>query len=218
MVIGEIIKGDKTAAAKLMIRRKIVVVGDGSCGKTSLINVYSRKEFPLSYMPTVFESNFITANYVIGKKQYTAELALWDTAGQEDYDRLRPLSYPDTDVVLVCFSINEPSSLDNVMERWHPELVHFLPNVPRILVGLKADLRDKLEHTPSSLVPQGEAEAVASKIGAIGGYLECSSLTKENVDCIFEKALCLTINTTEHKSFSFIKKLRKLACLRQTNH
>jgi Ras homolog gene family, member A len=216
MVIGEIKKSDKEAA-KLMIRRKIVVVGDGACGKTSLINVYSRKDFPLSYMPTVFESNFITTNYVIGKKRYTAELALWDTAGQEDYDRLRPLSYPDTDVVLVCFSIDEPNSLDNVLERWHPELLHFLPSVPRLLVGLKADLRDKVEHTPASLVPQGEAEAVAVKIGASGGYLECSALTKENVDYVFEKALGLTINIKENKRFSFFTKLRNFACLRHKN-
>src|ERR1044071_7210439 len=113
MVIGDITARSRDKPMTL-IRRKIVVVGDGSCGKTSLINVYSRKDFPLSYMPTVFESNLITTNYVIGKRQYTAELALWDTAGQEDYDRLRPLSYPDTDVVLICFSIEDPNSLDSV--------------------------------------------------------------------------------------------------------
>lgn len=42
------------------------------------------------------------------------ELALWDTAGQEDYDRLRPLSYPDTDVILMCFSIDSPDSLGEI--------------------------------------------------------------------------------------------------------
>lgn len=63
------------------------------------------------------------------------ELALWDTAGQEDYDRLRPLSYPDTDVILMCFSIDSPDSLENIPEKWTPEVKHFCPNVPIILVG-----------------------------------------------------------------------------------
>ena len=60
------------------------------------------------------------------------ELALWDTAGQEDYDRLRPLSYPDTDVILMCFSIDSPDSLENIPEKWTPEVKHFCPNVPII--------------------------------------------------------------------------------------
>lgn len=45
------------------------------------------------------------------------ELALWDTAGQEEYDRLRPLSYPETDLIFVCFAIDCPNSLDNVMDK-----------------------------------------------------------------------------------------------------
>ena len=65
------------------------------------------------------------------------ELALWDTAGQEDYDRLRPLSYPDTDVILMCFSIDSPDSLENIPEKWTPEVKHFCPSVPIILVGNK---------------------------------------------------------------------------------
>ena len=70
------------------------------------------------------------------------ELALWDTAGQEDYDRLRPLSYPDTHVILMCFSIDSPDSLENIPEKWTPEVRHFCPNVPIILVGNKKDLRN----------------------------------------------------------------------------
>jgi GTPase SAR1 family protein len=76
-----------------------------------------------------------------GKQQI--ELSLWDTAGQEDYDRLRPLSYPESDVVLMCYSVDSVNSLDNLTEKWHPELVHFLENVPKIVVGLKTDLRDE---------------------------------------------------------------------------
>lgn len=67
------------------------------------------------YVPTVFE-NYITypTHPPTGK---TVELALWDTAGQEEYDRLRPLSYPETDLIFVCFAIDCPNSLENVMDK-----------------------------------------------------------------------------------------------------
>jgi Ras family protein A len=67
------------------------------------------------YVPTVFE-NYVADVEVDGKH---VELALWDTAGQEDYDRLRPLSYPDSHVILICFAIDSPDSLDNVQEKVH---------------------------------------------------------------------------------------------------
>ena len=113
--------------------KKIVVVGDGGCGKTCLLISYSQGYFPevslaarfriralaltksQKYVPTVFE-NYITypTHQPSGK---TLELALWDTAGQEEYDRLRPLSYPETDLLFVCFAIDCPNSLDNVMDK-----------------------------------------------------------------------------------------------------
>merc|ERR1712156_860538 len=120
------------------IRKKLVIVGDGACGKTCLLIVFSKDQFPEVYVPTVFE-NYV-ADIEVDNKQ--VELALWDTAGQEDYDRLRPLSYPDTDVILMCFSIDSPDSLDNIPEKWTPEAKHFCPNVPIILVGNKKDLRN----------------------------------------------------------------------------
>lgn len=54
-------------------------------------------------------------------------LGLWDTAGQDDYDRLRPLSYPDTDVFLICFSLVSPNSFANVSDKWSPEINHHAP-------------------------------------------------------------------------------------------
>ena len=123
------ISSDKMAA----IRKKLVIVGDGACGKTCLLIVFSKDQFPEVYVPTVFE-NYV-ADIEVDSKQ--VELALWDTAGQEDYDRLRPLSYPDTDVILMCFSIDSPDSLENIPEKWTPEVKHFCPLVPIILVGNK---------------------------------------------------------------------------------
>lgn len=104
------------------LRRKLVIVGDGACGKTCLLIVFSRGTFPEVYVPTVFE-NYVADVEVDGKH---VELALWDTAGQEDYDRLRPLSYPDSHVILICFAVDSPDSLDNVQEKVGIEEFEFL--------------------------------------------------------------------------------------------
>uniref|UniRef100_A0A8C8Y7N1 Ras homolog family member C n=1 Tax=Panthera leo TaxID=9689 RepID=A0A8C8Y7N1_PANLE len=144
------------------IRKKLVIVGDGACGKTCLLIVFSKDQFPEVYVPTVFE-NYIADIEVDGKQ---VELALWDTAGQEDYDRLRPLSYPDTDVILMCFSIDSPDSLENIPEKWTPEVKHFCPNVPIILVGNKKDLRQD-EHTRRELAKMKQVGG-AARPGAPG--------------------------------------------------
>ena len=114
-------------------KKKLVIVGDGACGKSCLLIVFSKDEFPQDYVPTVFDTH--VADIEVDGKH--VELVLWDTAGQEDYDRLRPLSYPDTDVVLLVFSISTPDTLANVPERWVPEVKHFCPEAPIILVGNK---------------------------------------------------------------------------------
>jgi Ras homolog gene family, member A len=186
------------------IRKKLVIVGDGACGKTCLLIVFSKDQFPEVYVPTVFE-NYVADIEVDGKQ---VELALWDTAGQEDYDRLRPLSYPDTDVILMCFSIDSPDSLENIPEKWTPEVRHFCPNVPIILVGNKKDLRTdeitkrelmKLKQEP---VRPEEGKAMADKIGAFA-YLECSAKSKEGVRQVFEMATRAALQS---------KKKRKGAC------
>ncbi|OBZ75295.1 GTP-binding protein RHO1 [Grifola frondosa] len=164
------------------VKRKLVVVGDGArrylitlfllvlehryyraqggCGKTCLLIVYAENRFPearlalalTSYVPTVFE-NYVTLVQFEGK---LVELALWDTAGQEEYDRLRPLSYPESDVILIVFSIDFPVSLANVQDKWYPEVAHFCEGTPIILVGTKIDLR-RDEQTRRMLSAQGQA-------------------------------------------------------------
>eukprot|EP01137_Pigoraptor_chileana_P007741 Opistho-2@53722 len=171
------------------IRRKLVVVGDGACGKTCLLIVFSKDTFPEVYVPTVFE-NYVADIEIDGKE---VELALWDTAGQEDYDRLRPLSYPDTNVVLMCFAIDSPDSLENIKEKWVPEVHHFCPNIPFVLVGCKKDLRNdpntikELAKMKQAPVTEQEGLKNAEWVQATK-YIECSAKTKENVREVFETA------------------------------
>lgn len=182
------------------IRKKLVIVGDGACGKTCLLIVFSKDQFPEVYVPTVFE-NYVADIEVDGK---CVELALWDTAGQEDYDRLRPLSYPDTDVILMCFSIDNPDSLENIPEKWTPEVKHFCPNVPVILVGNKKDLRNdeatrrELQKMKQEPVKIDEGRAMSEKIGAFG-YLECSAKSNEGVREVFETATRAALQTKKKK-------------------
>lgn len=119
-----------------MIRRKLVLVGDGYCGKTSLQVAFRKDEFDCidlsCYRPTIFETY---ATEIQIEDDFVMELTIWDTAGQEDYERLRPLSYPHADVIVLCFAIDSPDSLENIEDKWARELDYFCPGVPVILVG-----------------------------------------------------------------------------------
>ncbi|XP_072775096.1 rho-related GTP-binding protein RhoN isoform X2 [Taeniopygia guttata] len=96
-------------------RCKIVVVGDTQCGKTALLHVFAKDCYPESYVPTVFEN--YTASFEIDKQR--TELNMWDTSGSAYYDNVRPLAYPDSDAVLICFDISRPETLDSVLKKHH---------------------------------------------------------------------------------------------------
>ncbi|OCF71116.1 rho family protein [Kwoniella mangroviensis CBS 8886] len=208
------------------LSRKLVVLGDGACGKTSLLTVFtkgksvgkphrvtgtdipcrllpydvvSKLESSISFVlihqlvnsePTVFE-NYVEMMQV---DDQTVELSLWDTAGQEDFDRLRSLSYADTHIVMVCFSVDSPVSLENTESKWIHEVNEFCPGVKIILVALKCDLREdpaikeKLAGRSLHPVTYDEGLSVARAIRA-SRYLECSAKHNRGVqEAIYEAA------------------------------
>lgn len=173
-------------------RVKLVIVGDGAVGKTSLMIAYATSNFPTDYVPTVFE------NYTARKKRNdeTVLLHLWDTAGQEEYDRLRPLSYPGADIVLLCFSTVSQASYDAIRDKWAPEVNHYIPEVPHILVGTKIDLREAQHLDPNSgkfePITPDMGHAMAKQIKA-SKYLEVSSKTRQGLEEVFNQAIDLVL-------------------------
>jgi len=177
---------------------KCVVVGDGAVGKTCLLISFASNTFPEDYVPTVFDN--YNANVVYNEENIS--LGLWDTAGQEDYDRLRPLSYPDTQVFLVAFSIVNPASLSNVKTKWVPELRQHCPETPIILVGTKLDLRDdkdtisKLKEKGQEPVTHDQGLQMMKEIGGVA-FVECSARSQKGLKELFNHAIEAVLKPTK---------------------
>lgn len=192
-------------------RVKCVLVGDGAVGKTSLVVSYTTNGYPTEYVPTAFD-NFSAVVSVDGQP---VKLLLCDTAGQDEFDKLRPLCYTSADVFLLCFSVVSPASFQNVPEKWVPEIRRHAPFAPLVLVGTQCDLREdvkvlidlaKYRERP---VDPADARDCAMEIGAVA-YMECSSLTQKNLKEVFDTAILASLqNYSSHKHSRGKQKRRK---------
>lgn len=167
--------------AQHSVSGKIVVVGDGACGKTCLLEVFKRNKFPDEYIPTVVD-NFVKEVKI--NETESVNLTLWDTAGQEDYDSVRPLSYKDTDLVLLCYTIENCQVLSNIPKKWLFEIKNYCPSANFFLIGLKKDIRDEKTSNVQGIVSYEDGQNMANEIGA-KAFIECSAKTGENVDRVF---------------------------------
>ncbi len=166
---------------------KLVILGDGAVGKSALLIVYTTNSFPSNYIPTVFDNYSASVN--VGGKPYN--LGLFDTAGQEDYDRLRPLCYPGTDIFVLCFSVESKASFDNIEAKWLPEIKHHMPGVPILLVATKTDLR--AGGSSRSCIYFDEGFKLSQKHNL--EYTETSALQGNNVKHCFEKAVYMAVSS-----------------------
>jgi len=190
---------------------KCVVVGDGAVGKTCLLISYTQGTFPKEYVPTIFD-NFNKQVCVDG---LSVNLQLWDTAGQEDYSKLRPLSYPDTHVFLLCFSLVNPTSLENVVSVWNSEVKTAVPTAEVILVGTKMDVRDYYQESSPEVRKMGEkpithdqGKEIADRIQA-RAYIECSALKCANLEEVFDTAIRVVLQP----SIMEMRKQTKKGCI-----
>ncbi len=175
---------------------KCVIVGDSAVGKTSLLVSFTTNAFHEEYIPTAFDN--YTANFPVDSKPVS--LGLWDTAGARDYDRLRPLSYPQTDVFILAYSVMSPSSFANVTSKWLPEIRHHAPQTPILLAGLKTDLRGSAPAGYTGTIRSAaNGKALARSLGLV--YRECSALSQNGMKAVFETTVRLArgTNTNTHK-------------------
>ncbi|CAK9326650.1 unnamed protein product [Citrullus colocynthis] len=191
---------------------KCVTVGDGAIGKTCMLICYTSNKFPTDYIPTVFD-NFSANVSVDGN---IVNLGLWDTAGQEDYSRLRPLSYRGADVFVLAFSLISRASYENILKKWMPELRRFAPNVPIILVGTKLDLREDRRYANEQMgydvITSSQGEELRKQIGA-SAYIECSAKTQQNVKAVFDTAIKVVLQPPRRREVTRKKRRQGSGCL-----
>ncbi|KAH9261448.1 hypothetical protein BASA81_000092 [Batrachochytrium salamandrivorans] len=170
-------------------RTRVVVVGDGGAGKTSILSSFANGTFPDEYVPTVFENHDLQVE-VDGE---TVELEVWDTAGQEEYSSLRQKSYSNVDVFVLVFAISNRDSFENLFSKWFKEIKQFCPLAGVVVVGAKSDLREDdgvLAEAASygkPILEYAEYEHRATELAE--KYLECSALQREHLDELFQEVV-----------------------------
>ncbi|KAM9842963.1 rho-related GTP-binding protein RhoV-like [Aulostomus maculatus] len=188
-----------------------MLVGDGAVGKTSMIISYIFNGYNSDYRQTAFDV-FTGLVHVNGIQ---TRLKLIDTAGQEEFGHLRSLCYAHVDVFILCFSLVNPASFDNITSKWIPQICASNPTSPIVLVGTQSDLRHNvdilihLDQRRARPVHSSQAKRLARRIQAFN-YVECSALTQHNLKDVFDCAISAAMQKkhTTSKKLNLIKRLK----------
>ncbi len=168
---------DDNSQSYAEIHLKVVVVGSKASNIVGLLCRYMYGKYP-AMLPTFMDNKTVSIPLADTK----VALGLWNTYHQEDYDRLRPLSYPQTDIFILTYSIMDPESFNEIETKWAPEVRRYCPSAKIILVGC-----NKPENNAVSLITPERAQQLADKIGA-AAQIECSAQTGYNVENVFVTA------------------------------
>lgn len=197
-----------TEAGRAPQKIKVTAVGDSGVGKTCMLMTFANKEFPSDgRIPSLYESGTIKAGrsdayevpVTIEVCDSTYTLGLTDTIGEDEYRKLRELFTSGTDVFLVCFSVIEPETLENVKRNWLTEIRILSPKASYILVGTKTDMRNnsdvinQLKEKNKRPISLQDGIKFANANGA-KTYVECSAMNKAGLENVFEQCVMAATN------------------------
>ncbi|KAL3873222.1 hypothetical protein ACJMK2_036363 [Sinanodonta woodiana] len=169
---------------------KCVVIGDENVGKTSLLMSYATDQFPTQHVPSVFDN--YAGSICLSRKQYSLQLI--DTHDERRSAENNRCIYHGTDVFVVCFSVVNPESFTNVERKWVPDIRRFMGDVPFIIIGTKADLRQddnvnrQLQAKCQYPVSYSDATKLSKQLGA-SCYIECSPCMPKRTRKVINDAL-----------------------------
>lgn len=179
---------------KMLDSIKCVLVGDSAVGKTSLLVRFTSETFPDDYRPTVYENTGVDV-FMDGVQ---ISLGLWDTSGSDAFKGIRPLSYQQADVVLMCYSVANHNSFLNLRNKWISEIRSHLPRIPVLVVATQTDQRDTGPYRSSCISPI-DGKRLAQDVRA-KGYVECSALSNRGVQQVFEYAVRTAVNQAKRQN------------------
>lgn len=195
-------RGSHGSVAKASANVSAAVVGDGAVGKTSLVLAFLSGKYPSDYLPGPVdwhsEFDHLTRHPVkLEQEGVEVNLAIVDTCGLDEYQKLREKVCASADVYIVCFDVTSHASLERVREQWLPEIRGYNASAPFVLVATKCDERIKaqIEGKPTSAtVSFGEAKTLAQDLGA-HTYCECSAKNMTGLKKVFEEAALAGLHT-----------------------
>lgn len=167
---------------------KVVAVGERRSGKTHLLFTLTERKPIRNFSEIIYSFKSISVRNSDGKE---LEIAFFSTDDREDFDSFSPILYPETDLILACYSVVNPDSFWSIPDRWIPEVRLYLPKVPIILVGCCKELRNdprtlqRLRERAQEPVLYEDGRQMANSIGAVG-YLECSPTTADGIPELLE--------------------------------
>jgi Ras-related C3 botulinum toxin substrate 1 len=176
---------------------KVQVIGCEDRLRVDLVHTYCNGGWSGGYFPTTGG----VPSHIDMVEDMEVNVEMWYPSNGEEYKKLRPLGYPDTDLFILCFSLVLPSSLEEVQKEWLPEVKEHCPDTPYILVGLLSDSRDSFEKHAEEYrekgwepVPTAKGEEMKEAIGA-QAYVECGARINYNVKKVFHTAIKIVLHS-----------------------